>query len=58
MLTEISAPIDSLEDLKEEERVALNGWAEHFEGKYLLVGRLVEEGSEEAKEAKEAEKEE
>ena len=55
MLTEISAPIDSLEDLKEEERVALNGWAEHFEGKYLLVGRLVEEGSEEAKEAEKEE---
>ncbi|CAZ79862.1 unnamed protein product [Tuber melanosporum] len=55
VLTEVGAPIDSLEDLKEDERVALNGWAEHFEGKYLLVGRLVEEGSEEAKEAEKEE---
>ena len=55
VLTEIGAPIDSLEDLKEEERAALDGWAEHFEGKYLLVGRLVEEGSEEAKEAEKKE---
>ncbi|RPA92987.1 cytochrome b5 [Choiromyces venosus 120613-1] len=58
VLTEVGAPIDTLAGLGEEERAALDGWAKHFEGKYLLVGRLVEEGSEEAKEAEKAEKEE
>lgn len=48
MLTPIGNPIDKLEDLTEEERGSLRDWKSHFEGKYLLVGRLVEEGSEEA----------
>jgi membrane-associated progesterone receptor component len=51
MLTDVDKPIDKLEDLTEEERGSLRDWKGHFEGKYLLVGRLVDEGSEEAKEA-------
>jgi len=53
MITPIGKPIDSLEDLTDEERVSLRDWKAHFEGKYLLVGRLVEEGSDEAREAEE-----
>lgn len=51
MLTPINQPIDKLEDLTDDERRSLSDWKGHFEGKYLLVGKLVEEGSEEAKEA-------
>lgn len=52
MLTDLDKPIDTLEDLNEEEKGSLDGWASHFEGKYLLVGKLVEEGSAEAEAAK------
>lgn len=55
MLTDLDKPIDKLEGLNEEELGALAGWASHFEGKYLLVGRLVEEGSAEAEAAKKGE---
>ncbi|KAI9762157.1 MAG: hypothetical protein M4579_000637 [Chaenotheca gracillima] len=52
MLTEnLEGPIDSLEDLSPDELEALRGWEERFEEKYLVVGRLVPVGSEEAKEA-------
>lgn len=51
MLTPIDQPIDKLEDLSAEERGSLADWRGHFEGKYLLVGKLVEEDSEEAKAA-------
>ncbi len=50
MLTEdLDAPLDTLEDLGEEEMEALRGWEERFTDKYLEVGRLVPAGSEEAK---------
>ncbi|KAI5838667.1 cytochrome b5-like heme/steroid binding domain-containing protein [Morchella snyderi] len=52
MLTPLDKPLDNLEDLTDEEKESLAGWANHFEGKYLLVGKLVEEGSKEAEEAK------
>ncbi|TGZ81406.1 cytochrome b5 [Ascodesmis nigricans] len=51
MLTPIDQPIDKLEDLNGEEKNSLADWKGHFQGKYLLVGKLVEEGSEEAKAA-------
>ncbi|KAF8245264.1 cytochrome b5 [Wilcoxina mikolae CBS 423.85] len=51
MLTDFDKPLDLLDDLNDEEKGSLRDWAAHFEGKYLLVGRLVNEGSEEAKEA-------
>jgi len=51
MLTALDKPLDLLEDLNNEERTSLMEWAGHFEGKYLLVGKLVNEGSAEAKEA-------
>lgn len=51
MLTDPSKPLDLLEDLNDEEKRSLKDWAGHFEGKYMLVGRLVNEGSAEAKEA-------
>ncbi|KAI5805534.1 cytochrome b5-like heme/steroid binding domain-containing protein [Peziza echinospora] len=38
--------IDGLEDLGEVEREALREWERHFEGKYRVVGELVEEGEE------------
>jgi len=51
MLTDADQPIDRLLDLTDEERASLRDWAAHFEGKYLLIGRLVDEGSPEATEA-------
>ena len=56
MLTEnLHGPLDDLNDLGDEELEALRGWEEMFRGKYVEVGRLVAEGSEEAK--REAERE-
>ncbi|KAJ2389680.1 Dihydrodipicolinate synthase [Coemansia sp. RSA 2559] len=43
MLTELDAPIDKLEDLDQAERDSLDEWAEFFAGKYVPVGRLVED---------------
>lgn len=51
MLTAVDQPLDLLEDLDEEEKRSLKDWAGHFGGKYMLVGKLVNEGSDEAKEA-------
>lgn len=34
--------IDTLEDLEESEKRALDEWVGHFEGKYTVVGELVE----------------
>ena len=51
MLTDPDQPIDRLLDLADEERASLRDWAAHFEGKYLLIGRLVDEDSPEATEA-------
>ncbi|KAF9281594.1 hypothetical protein BGZ68_006540 [Mortierella alpina] len=42
MLTALDAPIDKLEDLNDEEKESLSDWAGHFEGKYQLVGKLIE----------------
>jgi membrane-associated progesterone receptor component len=50
MLTvDLEGPLDKLEGLGSEEMEALAGWEERFEGKYLVVGKLVECGSEEAR---------
>jgi membrane-associated progesterone receptor component len=49
MLTEdLAGPLDKLEDLGAEELDALRGWEERFLEKYMVVGRLVEEGHPEA----------
>lgn len=42
MLTDIEKPIDKLEDLTRDEWESLREWESHFSGKYLLVGKLVE----------------
>ncbi|RUO95366.1 cytochrome b5-like heme/steroid binding domain-containing protein [Jimgerdemannia flammicorona] len=42
MLTDVDKPIDKLEDLARDEWEALREWEAHFAGKYLLVGKLVE----------------
>lgn len=58
MLTEnLHGPLDTLKDLGDEEMEALRGWEEMFRGKYTEVGRLVAEGSDEAKLEAEREKE-
>ncbi|KAF2843280.1 cytochrome b5 [Patellaria atrata CBS 101060] len=50
MLTkDLDGPLDTLEGLGEEELEALRGWEERFSEKYLVVGKLVPVGSEEAK---------
>ncbi|KAF9171379.1 hypothetical protein BGX21_000868, partial [Mortierella sp. AD011] len=42
MLVPIDGPIDRLEDLNDDEKEALSDWAVHFEAKYQLVGKLIE----------------
>ncbi|KAF9132351.1 hypothetical protein BGX30_012699 [Mortierella sp. GBA39] len=42
MLSPIDGPIDTLTDLDDDEKESLNDWAGHFEGKYQLVGKLIE----------------
>lgn len=42
MLLPLDGPIDKLEDLDEDDKESLANWAEHFEGKYQLVGKLIE----------------
>ncbi|KAF9304874.1 hypothetical protein BGZ74_000320 [Mortierella antarctica] len=42
MLAPLDGPIDKLEDLKEDERSSLEDWEVHFDGKYQLVGKLIE----------------
>lgn len=44
MLTPIDQPIDKLEDLKPEEIDNMKGWIEHFSNKYIICGKLVENG--------------
>jgi membrane-associated progesterone receptor component len=52
MLTkDLDGPLDTLEDLNNEQLEALRGWEERFLEKYLVVGKLVAVGSEEAKAA-------
>ncbi|KAF9578773.1 hypothetical protein BGW38_005266 [Lunasporangiospora selenospora] len=42
VLVAVDGPIDKLEDLTDEEKESLSDWAMHFEGKYQLVGKLIE----------------
>ncbi|KAF2803819.1 cytochrome b5 [Mytilinidion resinicola] len=49
MLTkDLEGPLDKLDDLGDEEMEALQGWEERFSEKYLVVGKIVPVGSEEA----------
>ncbi|PKI84197.1 Dihydrodipicolinate synthase [Malassezia vespertilionis] len=43
MLTPLDQPIDTLEDLTASERKNMDEWEAHFEGKYGIVGELVNE---------------
>ncbi|RCK59569.1 Damage response protein 1 [Candida viswanathii] len=45
MLTSIDAPIDDLKDLTKVEIESLDGWEEHFENRYKIVGTLHENGT-------------
>jgi membrane-associated progesterone receptor component len=52
MLTEdLHGPLDTLEDLGNEEMENLRGWEERFNEKYLVVGKLVPVGHEEAEDS-------
>ena len=49
MLTEdLNGPLDDLKGLGEDEMQALQDWDERFSEKYLVVGKLVAVGSDEA----------
>ncbi|KAF2133525.1 cytochrome b5 [Dothidotthia symphoricarpi CBS 119687] len=53
MLTkDLDGPLDTLQDLDDEQKDAMRGWEERFEEKYLVVGKLVPVGSAEAEAAK------
>lgn len=46
MLTkDLSAPLDDLKDLNADQLENLQSWGERFSEKYLIVGKLVAEGS-------------
>ena len=53
MLTkDLDGPLDTLQDLDDDQMEAMRGWEERFEEKYLVVGKLVPVGSPEAETAK------
>ena len=52
MLTKhLDGPLDDLHDLGDDQQQALTEWEERFSEKYLVVGKLVPVGSEEASKA-------
>ncbi|KAH8826693.1 cytochrome b5-like heme/steroid binding domain-containing protein [Flagelloscypha sp. PMI_526] len=42
MLTPVDLPLDKLQDLTPDEIDNMKGWIEHFSGKYIICGKLVE----------------
>jgi membrane-associated progesterone receptor component len=48
----VVGPLDTLQDLDDEQLEAMRGWEERFSEKYLVVGKLVAVGSPEAEAAK------
>ncbi|KAG0218219.1 cytochrome b5-like heme/steroid binding domain-containing protein [Mortierella sp. GBAus27b] len=42
VLVALDGPIDKLDDLADDEKEALSDWAMHFEAKYQVVGKLIE----------------
>jgi len=44
MLTPIDQPLDKLDDLRPDEIDNMKGWIDHFTNKYLVCGKLVENG--------------
>lgn len=52
MLTkDLEGPLDPLDDFEADHWDSLKGWEERFSEKYLVVGKLVPVGSEEAEKA-------
>lgn len=51
MLTSLDSKIDTLDDLSALDRETLDGWEEHFENKYKIVGTLHENDEIEEKES-------
>ncbi|KAJ9080523.1 Dihydrodipicolinate synthase [Entomophthora muscae] len=41
VLTPLDAPIDSLDNLSNEEKTSLDDWESHFSLKYTIVGKLI-----------------
>lgn len=56
VLPSIDGPLDDLKDLAAPERETLAGWVEHFQGKYILVGKLISEDEKKEMDLKEDEK--
>ncbi|KAJ2925985.1 hypothetical protein H1R20_g11092, partial [Candolleomyces eurysporus] len=44
MLTPVDQPLDKLEDLQPDEIENMKGWIDHFSNKYIICGKLVENG--------------
>ncbi len=42
---DLDGPLDTLSDLDQEQQAMLDDWEQRFREKYLLVGRLVAEGT-------------
>lgn len=45
MFVDSEGPIDTLEDLDDEQRAAVADWVAHFDGKYIHAGSLLENDS-------------
>ncbi|CAA7267834.1 unnamed protein product [Cyclocybe aegerita] len=45
MLTPVDQPLDTLADLKPDEIENMKGWIDHFSNKYIICGKLVENGA-------------
>ncbi|KAF8197053.1 cytochrome b5-like heme/steroid binding domain-containing protein [Pholiota molesta] len=45
MLTPVDQPLDKLDDLKQDEIDNMKGWIDHFSNKYIICGKLVENGA-------------
>ena len=42
MFVDAEGAIDTLTDLDDDQRAAMDDWVAHFEGKYIMAGRLLE----------------
>ncbi|TFY56180.1 hypothetical protein EVJ58_g7796 [Rhodofomes roseus] len=45
MLTPLDQPLDKLDDLTPDEIENMRGWMDHFSNKYIVCGKLVENGA-------------
>lgn len=45
MFVDSEGPIDTLDNLDDEQKQALHDWVSHFDGKYIYAGKLINNDS-------------